>query len=83
MSLPLLKAVGPVLMALAMALALTRRKLVRQAGVLHATGGGRLWLDEPAWQAHRQSRRRRALAVVVAVLVALLVLFATGRLGAR
>jgi hypothetical protein len=114
MRLSLLEAAGPVLMALAMALVLTRRKLVRQfteaaavsshramalsatnpltrfwlarlqrSGVLRATSGGRLWLDQPAWDAHRQSRRRRALTVLGAVLVLLLVLFATGRLGSR
>jgi len=52
---------------------------LRRAGVLHTTPAGREWLDEAAWARYRDARRRRALAVVVVLLVALLVWFTAGR----
>ncbi len=51
------------------------------AAVLRKTSDGRVWLDESAWSEYRARRRRKKLATVLSLAVALLSLYALGILG--
>ena len=53
---------------------------LQERGVLQLAAPGRYWVDLPAWQASRQQRRRGAL--VIALIVALAALLASGALAA-
>lgn len=51
---------------------------LRERAILRAAPGGRLWLDRGTWAAYRAARRR-ALAVLLGLALALLALSAAGR----
>jgi len=50
------------------------RSRLESAGVLRAAGGGRYWLDAPAWKRYRDTRRRRALMILALGVFAMAIL---------
>src|SRR5262245_19200527 len=49
------------------------RTRLRTAGVLRALPDGREWLDAELWTSYRRARKRRAVAVVLLLVLSLLV----------